>query len=185
MLAEGITLSMPKTRSTKSALPGKLDLVFSTFIEVTGLITTGASMSRIVSPILGCACEILGGRAAFAILQEKRTYTRISHIYMSSKGRHFVKEESIKLGRLGKKVFARRKAGVLSDVGSMKEIANITGYDRHRQSDAVIIAGLHYRRTKTGTIGVVTSGEQSPEAEDLGLFELLAREAGVAIKNAS
>jgi diguanylate cyclase (GGDEF)-like protein len=175
---------MPKTRTAKKALPGKLDLVFSTFIEVTGLITTGASISRIVSPILACACEIISGTAAFAILEQKGIFTRVSYGYMSDKQRHFVRSERIKPTRVVKRVLSRRGSSVLSHVGSSKDLRKLTGLEGLAESDSLVIARLQYQRARMGAIGVVTSEGSSPSADDMGLFDLLAREAGVAIKNA-
>jgi diguanylate cyclase (GGDEF)-like protein len=41
-----------------------------------------------------------------------------------------------------------------------------------------------HRRSKVGTIGVILRKARTPTTEEVGLFELLAREAGVVIKNA-
>jgi diguanylate cyclase (GGDEF)-like protein len=175
---------MPKAETASKALPGKLDLLFSTFIEVTGLITTGASMSRIVSPILACACEILAGKAAFAVLEQKGVFTRITYGYMSDKERHFVRSEQIKPSRLTRRVLARRDTNVMSDVGQPKDLKNLTGLDSLTAADLLITARLQYQRARMGMIGVVAAEAGRPNDDDLGLFELLAREAGVAIKNA-
>jgi diguanylate cyclase (GGDEF)-like protein len=184
MQAERVALYMSKAKTSKKALPKKLDLVFSTFIEVTGLITTGASMSRIISPILACACDILSGKAAFAILEQRGTHTRVAFTSSTGRGRPLVRSEAIRLTKDAARIYARRKATAIADAGALKAVKRLTGYEHHRVSDSVITAGLQYQRTRIGMIGVVTSKGRSPEAEDLGLFELLAREAGVAVKNA-
>lgn len=175
---------MPETTTVNKALPGKLDLVFSTFIEVTGLITTGASISRIVSPILACACEILSGKAAFAILEQKGIFTRVSYGYMNDKRRRFVRSEPLKPARLAKRLLAKRGTIRLTDMGPPRDVKKLTGLDELSASDSAIVARLQYQRTRMGAIGVVAAEDCVPDTDDMGLFELLAREAGVAIKNA-
>jgi diguanylate cyclase (GGDEF)-like protein len=175
---------MPKSRTTERPLPGKLDLVFSAFIEVTGLITTGASIARIVSPILACASEILSGKAAFAVLEHKGEFTRISYVYNTRKGRPVIREDQAKLtGRL-EKIYNKRRATVTSSVGTARQFEQLTGFDVSQMSGPVITAGLMHRRSKVGTIGVILRKARTPTTEEVGLFELLAREAGVVIKNA-
>jgi diguanylate cyclase (GGDEF)-like protein len=175
---------MPKAKTSRKALPRSLDLVFSTFIEVTGLITTGASISRIVSPILACACEILRGKGAFAVLEYKGAFTRISFAGRSGRRRPMVRAEEIRLTKEAAKIYGRMKATIVEGAGSRRVFQRLTGYEHHRASDSVVTAGLRYHSARVGMIGVVVAKGRSPGVDDLGLFELLAREAGVAIKNA-
>ena len=104
---------MLKSRKGQKFLPGKLDLVFSTFIEVTGLITTGASISRIMTPILACACELLSSKAAFAVLKQESGFLRISYACPVGKGRPLVKQEPIRLTGL---VESLKKRGVSAEI---------------------------------------------------------------------
>jgi diguanylate cyclase (GGDEF)-like protein len=175
---------MPRTKTTERPLPGRLDLVFSAFIEVTGLISTGASIARIVSPILACATEILSGKAAFAILEQKDTFTRISHLYDTRKGRPVIREDHIKITGPVEKIYRKRKATVTASVGTARQFERLTGFDDRHMLGPVITAGLMYRRTKVGTIGVVLRKGRTPTPDEIGLFELLAHEAGVVIKTA-
>jgi diguanylate cyclase (GGDEF)-like protein len=175
---------MSRSKKTERPLPRKLDQVFSAFIEVTGLITTGASIARIVSPILACATDILPGKAAFAVLEHKGILTRISYVYDTRRSRPVIREDRIRLtGRLGK-IYEKRKAAVTSDVGTARQFERLTGLDESQMRGPVLTAGLMYRRSKVGLLGVVLRKGGSPSPEDVGLFELLAREAGIVIKNA-
>jgi diguanylate cyclase (GGDEF)-like protein len=175
---------MPKSKKGQKLLPGKLDLVFSTFMEVTGLITTGASVSRILTPILACACEILSGRAAFVILGEKRAFVRISYVCPAGGGRPIVKEEPIRLTGLAEKVYRKRGATRLTKAGSRKQLERLAGLDGTCGSMALVVAALQYQRSRIGTMGVITPVDVVPETQEMGLFELLVRQAGIALKNA-
>ena len=174
---------MAKISKTKRPLPGKLDLVFSTFIEITGLITTGATMTRIVLPILTCACEILSGKAGFTILEDHGKHKRICYPYGGRRGRPSIREETIRLRGFAREVYDKRKVNILGDSVSKRRLAGLTGLTDGLARASVITAPLEYQKTKIGLLGVITSGHL-PDSQDLGLFDLLAREAGVAIKNA-
>jgi diguanylate cyclase (GGDEF)-like protein len=175
---------MPKSKQGPKLLPRKLDLVFSTFIEVSGLITTGASLARIVTPILACACEISSGSASFAVLGHDRTFTRLSYLPARRNSRAVVRESAVTMGGLLRGVYKDARARTLNGVGTPKQVQRLTGVDRVPSSPAVTVAGLHYRRSRVGMIGVVTSKDAIPDRQELGLFELLARQAGIAIRNA-
>lgn len=164
-------------------LSHKLDLVFNTFIEVTGLITTGASISRIVSPILTCACAILGGKAAFAILDDGGRITRVSLSYRSGKARQPVRHESVTPDADAARLCRTATAAVLRGLDPGR-IAALSGVPGDHSSAAVIGAGLIYRKVRIGAIGVVVSKRRAATAEDVGLFQLLARQAATAIRNA-
>lgn len=165
-------------------LSHKLDLVFNTFIEVTGLITTGASISRIISPILACACGILGGRAAFAILDEGGKTTRVSLSSSAGKPRQPVRHESVALSADGARLCRAAKATVLRGLETPGRIAALSGVPGNHKSAVVIGTGLSYRKVRIGAIGVVVSRRRAPSREDIGLFDLLARQAATAIRNA-
>lgn len=175
---------MARARRTDRLVPHDLDLVFSTFIEVTGLITTGASMSRIVSPILACACEIVSGKAAFAILEHKGIMTRISYDSRSRRRRPLITEEEVRLSAPAERIYHRRKVTVMPELTSAKQFKLLTGLEARPSARSIVTAGLRYRRARIGMIGVVITKGSSPDAQDLGVFGLLAREAGVAIKTA-
>ena len=175
---------MAKSKKGQTLLPHKLDLVFSTFIEVTGLITTGASLSRIVTPLLACASDILSGKASFAILEKQRAYTRISYSPRRPASQAAVREGPVRMTGFVEKVYRGTKPRRLTGLGTPKQVERLSGLDGMPGSPAIIVAGLQYRRRKTGIIGVVTAGDRVPEDQDMGLFELLARQAGIAIRNA-
>jgi len=175
---------MAKSTKSQRLLPHKLDLVFSTFIEVTGLITTGASMSRIVTPILACASDILGGKASFAILQDKRAYKRIYYSPPRRNGRLAVREEPIRMAGFVEKVYRDHKPRILNHTGTRKQVERLSGMEGLPGSPAIIVAGLQYRKRRVGMIGVVAAGDRMPDDQAMGLFEILARQAGIAIRNA-
>jgi diguanylate cyclase (GGDEF)-like protein len=165
-------------------LSRKLDLVFSTFIEVTGLITTGASMSRIVTPILACACKILRGRAAFAILEDGGTFTRVTFTRPSNSPSRATREEKATLGGFMAKISRSSKVVMLRERDVFAEMETIAGLGRRRRTGTFVGAALKYRKIGIGAIGVMVQGSTKPAPEDLELFELLVRQASVAIKNA-
>ena len=164
-------------------LSSKLDLVFTTFIEVTGLITTGASISRIVGPILACASQILGGRAAFAILNGPGGLTLVPYIRNGTKVHRPAREGTIGLNPRIARLLKATKATVVSgfsDSVQIDALSEVAG----RTPSVVIGTGLKHRKVGVGAIGVVLPAGKTPGAEDVGLFELLAREAAAAIRNA-
>ncbi|MFZ1947535.1 MAG: GGDEF domain-containing protein [bacterium] len=164
------------------ALSRKLDLVFTTFIEVTGLITTGASRARIVTPILVCACEILGGKAAFAVLDADGKITRIAYSGSRKSRRQAIAQETVELeGSIARLYRSNKPMLLLSDSA---EIKALTGVSDNLGRVAVIGTSLRYMRTRLGALGVVIPRGKAPEPEDPGLFELLAKQAAVAIRNA-
>jgi diguanylate cyclase (GGDEF)-like protein len=175
---------MSKSKTTERLLPGKLDLVFSTFIEVTGLITTGATLSRIVTPILACACEILSGKAAFVILGKGKTHVRISYACPTASRRPVVKEEQTRLSGLAERIYKKRGPVMLTRIGSPKQVERLTGFTGNYESMAFLVMALQYQRTRVGTIGVLVPASRDVEEQAMGLFELLGRQAGIAIKNA-
>jgi diguanylate cyclase (GGDEF)-like protein len=175
---------MPKSKQGPKLLPRKLDLVFSTFIEVTGLITTGASMARIVTPILACACDILSGSASFAVLGHNRTFNRISYHPPHGNNRSVVREGKVTMGGVLRTIYKDAKVRTLTGVGTPKQLERLAGLDGLPRSPVVTVAGLHYRKARIGMIGVVTPKGGTPDRQELGLFELLARQAGIAIRNA-
>jgi diguanylate cyclase (GGDEF)-like protein len=175
---------MPKSKKGQKLLPHNLDLVFSTFIEVTGLITTGASMARIVTPILACASDILAGVASFAILEQSRTFTRVSYTPAHGTSRPAVLEGCLSMTGLLRDVYRDPKMRRVAGLRNPKQVARITGLDGMPRESTVTVAGLQYRKSRIGMIGVVTPADALPDAQEMGLFELLARQAGIAIKNA-
>ena len=168
----------------KKSLSHKLDLVFTTFIEATSLITTGASISRIVAPILACACEILGGRGAFAILDEDGTHTRICYAPPTRTGRQALRQDTVRLDGLAASIYRTAKVSVVRNVNSSEALGSLYSLGSKLKSATVVGASLRYRRIRIGAIGVVGARTLSPRPEDLELFEVLARQAAVAIKNA-
>jgi diguanylate cyclase (GGDEF)-like protein len=175
---------MAKSKKGQRLLPHKLDLVFSTFIEVTGLITTGASMSRIVAPILACATDLLSGRGSFAVLKGSNAYTRLSYSPPGPKSRSAVKEKSLRMTGYVEKIYRDPKPRSLARAGTPKQVERLSGLEAPSKSPGVIVAGLQYRKRRIGMIGVVTAGERIPDEQEMGLFKLLARQAGIAIRNA-
>jgi diguanylate cyclase (GGDEF)-like protein len=175
---------MPKSKKGQKQLPHKLDLVFSTFIEVTGLITTGASMSRIVTPILACACDILSGVASFAILEQGRGFTRVSYYPPRGSTRAAVREGEITLTGQARKIYSNGRVKRLTGQSSLRRVERLCGLDSMPKEPALTTAGLKYRRKRIGMIGVVSQNSTHPDEQDMGLFELLARQAGIAIRNA-
>lgn len=166
------------------ALWNRLDLVFSTFIEVTGLITTGASMSRIVTPILACASEILSGREAFAILEEGGTLTRLCYSNRRGGPRHLERQEHVRIPGRAAKLYGTAKVLSLSGKSSSAEIEALSGMGRRVKSATMIATGLTYRKVRVGMIGVLCRRAGGPRPADVDLFGLLARQAAVAICNA-
>jgi diguanylate cyclase (GGDEF)-like protein len=175
---------MAKSKKSQRLLPHKLDLVFSTFIEVTGLITTGASMSRIVTPILACASDILSGKASFAILEDKRAYKRISYSPPRGNSRSAVKAGPIRMAGFVEKVYRDPKPRKLNHTGTPKQVERLSGLGGLPKSPGIIVAGLQYGKRRIGMIGVVAAGGSIPDDQEMGLFQLLARQAGIAIRNA-
>jgi diguanylate cyclase (GGDEF)-like protein len=175
---------MAKSKKGQKLLPGNLDLVFSTFIEVSGLITTGASMSRIMTPILACVCDVMSGSAAFAILEEKEGPVRISYTCPTGKKRPLVREDRLRrtalINRLSEKRGPRRITGAVTS----KQLERLAGTNGSAGSQALTVASLQYQRAVLGTLGVVTPKGQESDDLRMGLFELLVREAGIALKNA-
>jgi diguanylate cyclase (GGDEF)-like protein len=175
---------MPKSKQGPKLLPHKLDLVFSTFIEVTGLITTGASMSRIVAPILACACDILSGTASFAILAENRSFTRVAYSPPRPTRRSVVRESRVTMSGVVRKIYEDTRVRTLTRPGTPKQMERLAGMDDLPRRSAVTVAGLQYRKSRIGMIGVVIPKDVTPDPQETGLFQLLARQAGIAIKNA-
>jgi diguanylate cyclase (GGDEF)-like protein len=175
---------MAETRKPKKQLPAKLDLVFSTFIEVTGLITTGASMARIVTPILACACDILGGWEAFALIDEKGKVNRISYACKGRGSRPLAKEEQVRPAGTLAKLYKARRLRILAELPSAKEVGRLTACSPAHKTGGVIVAPLTSQRIRLGMVGVLTRKGADPDPQDVQLFELLTREAAVAIRNA-
>jgi diguanylate cyclase (GGDEF)-like protein len=171
-----------ESENVGKGLSRKLDLVFTTFIEATGLITTGASRSRIVTPILACACEILGGKAAFAVLDTDGKMTRVAYSG-SRKSRHqAVEQETVELKGQVAKLYKTNKPMLL--LADSAEIRALTGTGSTIKRATVIGTSLRYMNSRLGALGVVIPHGKTPEPEDPGLFELLAKQAAVAIRNA-
>jgi diguanylate cyclase (GGDEF)-like protein len=168
----------------KKAVSHKLDLVFTTFIEVTGLITTGASMSRIVTPILACASEILGGREAFALLEDRGILTRLSYRGRRRRLRQPERQEHVRLTGPAAKIYRSGKLIAVNGRTGSAEIEALSGVGRNLKSATMMATGLTYRRTKVGILGVLIRRAGLSKAEDVGLFELLSRQAAVAVRNA-
>jgi diguanylate cyclase (GGDEF)-like protein len=175
---------MAKSKTGQKLLPGNLDLVFSTFIEVSGLITTGASMSRIMTPILACVCEVMSGSAAFAILEEKEGPVRISYTCPTGKERPLVREGRIRRSALINRLSRMRKPTRLTGAVTSKQLERLAGTNGSAGGQALIVASLQYQKSRIGTLAVVTPKGQEPDDLKMGLFELLVREAGIALKNA-
>ena len=161
-----------------------LDMVFTTFIEVTGLITTGASMSRIVTPILECACETLGGREAFAILEDGGTLTRLTYTRGRARARHAERQDHVRILGPAAKLYAGSKTVVLDGRSSSAEIEALSGIGRNVRSARMIAVALAYRKAKIGMIGVLLRRRSEPGPDATALFGLLARQAAAAVCNA-
>jgi diguanylate cyclase (GGDEF)-like protein len=170
--------------NVENTLSNKLDLMFTTFIEVTGLITTGASMSRIVTPILACACEILGGHEAFAILEDGNSLTRLGYTSRRAGVRHAERQDHVRIPGPASKLYGTGKVLILSGKSSSAEIEALSGMGRNLRAATMIATKLSYRKVRIGMIGVLLRRRGEPEAEDVGLFGLLARQAAVAVCNA-
>ncbi len=169
---------------TGTPLPLKLDLLFSTFIEVTGLITTGASLTKIVTPILSCACDLLNGKAAFAIIRQPRGIVRIS-FHPGAKGSHpVVEEEELRLTKNLEKLLATKVTSFIKQAQSKSQLSPIRQILKATKSSSVAMARLQHRNVSVGVIGVVSSRRSQPERETMELIEVLAHQAGAAIRNA-
>lgn len=168
----------------KTLLSHKLDLVFSTFIEVTGLITTGASISRIVTPILACSCEILKGRGAFAILDDGGELSRVSFVPKRGRARRPVTQGRIDAGSAAAKLCRTRTMPLVRPIGSPEEMRAIFGHENGLRTGILVGACLRYQKARIGAMGVILPARSRSKAEDLGLFELLVRQAAAAVKNA-
>lgn len=175
---------MVSSKKDTHQLSGRLDLVFSTFIEVTGLITTGASISRITTPILSCACKLFSGKGAFAIIDHKGTLTSL--LYRPGRGRRNAETsiETVSMGGPVQRLYRTRKVAFVPDALEQKKLQALYADIRSLRGRGVVIGGLEYHGGKAGVMGVVTPKGYEPTQEDLGLFEILTREAGTAIKNA-
>jgi diguanylate cyclase (GGDEF)-like protein len=175
---------MAASKKDKKLLSGRLDLVFSTFIEVTGLITTGASLTRIATPILSCACNMVSGKGAFAILEHKGTITKL--LYRAAVGRRHASTaaESISMDGPAQRLSRTRKMVFVADALKEKKFEAVHGDVKSLRGKGIIIGGLEYQGTKVGVMGVVTGARYKPGEDDLGLFEILTREAATAIRNA-
>lgn len=175
---------MANSKKGQKLLPGNLDLVFSTFIEVSGLITTGASVSRIMTPMLACICEVMSGSAAFAVLEEREGPLRISYTRATEDRRPLVKLGRIRRTELINRLSSRSKPMRLVGELTSRQLQWLAGTNGSGRSKALIVASLQYRKSRIGTLGVVMPKEQTPDDLETGLFELLVREAAIAIKNA-
>jgi diguanylate cyclase (GGDEF)-like protein len=175
---------MTSSKKDRTQLSERLDLVFSTFIEVTGLITTGASISRITTPILSCTCKILGGKGAFAIIDHKGTLTRIFHRPGRGKRHASTSTEAIEMDVATHKIYRTRKVAFLPDALEQNKLETVHSCLRKVRGTGVVIGGLEYQGGKAGVMGVITGKGYEPTEEDLGLLEILMRQAGTAIKNA-
>jgi diguanylate cyclase (GGDEF)-like protein len=58
------------------------------------------------------------------------------------------------------------------------------GLENGHRPGTLVGACLRYRKARVGAIGVILPAGSRPKAEDLGLFQLLVRQAAVAIQNA-
>ena len=175
---------MVSSRKERKQFSGRLDLVFSTFIEVTGLITTGASISRITTPILSCMCSILGGKGAFAIIEHRGNLTHL--LYRPGRGKRHASTSSEDISTEGpvQKIYRTRKAAFFADALEKNKLEGIFADVRSVRGKGVMIGGLEYHGGKAGVMGVITGRDYKPGEEDLALFEILTRQAGTAIKNA-
>ena len=175
---------MTSSKKARKRVSGRLDLVFSTFIEVTGLITTGASISRITTPILSCACKVLGGKGAFAIIEHKGTLTRLFHRPERGKRHASTSTESISMDGPIQRLYRTRKVAFYPDALAQKKLEPVHSDIRRVRGAGVVVGGLEYQGGKAGVLGVITGKTFEPAEDDLGLFEILTRQAGTAIKNA-
>jgi diguanylate cyclase (GGDEF)-like protein len=175
---------MVSSRKEKRQFSGRLDLVFSTFIEVTGLITTGASISRITTPILSCTCKLLSGKGAFAIIDHKGNLTHLFHRPGRGKRHASTSAEEISMDGRVQRLYRSRKVAFYPDALEQKKLEAVSGNIRSVRGKGVVVCGLEYHGGKAGVLGVITGKNYEPSDEDLALFEILAREAGTAIKNA-
>ena len=175
---------MVSSKKERKQVSGRLDLVFTTFIEVTGLITTGASISRIATPILSCACKILGGKGAFGIVDHKGNLTKLLHRPQRGKRHAATSTDIISMDGAIQKVYRTRKVVFLADALEQKRLEALYGDIKSLRGRGVVMGGLEYPGGKAGVMGVVTGKGYEPSDEDLGLFEILTRQAGTAIKNA-
>ena len=175
---------MVPAKRDRRLLSGRLDLVFSTFIEVTGLITTGASISRIATPILSCACKILKGKGAFAIVDHRGNLTKLTHRPARGKCHATTSTDMVSMDGPVHKLYRTRKITFLRDALNQKKAEAVHADVRALRGSGVVIGGLEYPGGKAGVMGVVTGRGYEPTEEDLGLFGILTREAGTAIKNA-
>ncbi len=175
---------MVSSTKEKRQFSGRLDLVFSTFIEVTGLITTGASVSRIMTPILSCTSSILRGKAAFAIIDHKGTLTRLLHRPARGKGHAVTSTEAVSLAGPVQRIYRTRKVAFIPDALRQKKLEAVHADIRAIRGKGVVIGGLEYPGGKVGVMGVITGARTEPGEEDLALFEILTRHAATAVRNA-
>ncbi|MGD9402360.1 MAG: GGDEF domain-containing protein [bacterium] len=175
---------MVSSRKEQKQFSGRLDLVFSTFIEVTGLITTGASISRITTPILSCMCKILSGKGAFAIIEQRGNLTQLVH--RPGRGKRHASTSSEEISSEGPvhKIYRTRKAAFFPEALEQKKLEAVHSVMRSVRGRGLMIGGLEYQGGKAGVMGVITGKGYEPGKEDLALFEILTRQAGTAIKNA-
>lgn len=174
---------MAKSTLRDRALPENLDLVFSTFIEVTGLITTGASLPRIVSPLLNCAREILSGKAAFMAIDVGRGKTMVCYGQASRRGRQVVKNQEIATSTLKPRRGATLRSARLTTLGKVINLKRIGWFRGYSATQPVVAAKLRSTNKSLGTVCVIL-GSTEVSKEDIGLFDVLAREAAVALKTA-
>jgi diguanylate cyclase (GGDEF)-like protein len=174
---------MVSSRKYREQLSTRLDLVFSTFIEVTGLITTGASISRITTPILSCTCKVLNGKGAFAIVDQKGMLTRLLHRPGRGKRHASTSSETISMDGPIQKLYRTRRVAYFPDALKHSKLEAIYSDIRAVRGSGVVIGGLEYPGGKAGVMGVIMGKKHAPTEEDLGLFEILTREAGTALKN--
>lgn len=173
-------MNIPKSQTKQSPLPKKLELVFNAFIDTTGLITTGTTLTRIVMPILECSSKLLGGKASFIILEDKK---HLKFIYQDQSHESRVLD-----------IDDRQKKVLLKTIKKIPKKPSVlplekTGLDvieplkKLGKSSAMVISRL---RTgfSLGLLGVVISPQDDVSAEDLNLFRVLSRQTGVALRNA-
>ena len=175
---------MTPSKKASKRVSGRLDLVFSTFIEVTGLITTGASISRITTPILSCACKALGGKGAFALIDHKGTLTWLFHVPGRGKRHATTSTETISMDGALHRLYRTRKAAFYRDALAQKRFEPVHSDIRRVRGSGLVVGGLEYQGGKAGVLGVITGKTYEPAEDDLSLFEILTRQAGTAIKNA-
>lgn len=166
-------------RKNQGSLKDKFDLVFNTFIETTGLITTGTALSQIASPILKCSRDMLSGKASFILLLDKK-WMKMIYQAQNQEGR------VLELHQQEREILLEKTSKISTSPATMTLgelcLSALKPLKKYRSSTRMIVSKFTMAGLR-GVLGVILS-DHDVSKEDLKLFKLLSRKTAVAFSNA-